>query len=138
MRRLMRDDRSRSFRVLLKSAGMRALKSNQSWAKRKAAIFAPIKHPLRKSSRAAQEAAEQPMHYVGRWRMQSAARRIDNSNVSIAQAGAEMGYESEAALNRTFKKIVGVTPETGGRHVPSGQASLGKHVGDLVERPIAW
>jgi AraC-like DNA-binding protein len=30
--------------------------------------------------------------------------------VSIAQVGAEIGYESEAAFNRAFKKFVGVTP----------------------------
>jgi AraC-like DNA-binding protein len=30
--------------------------------------------------------------------------------VSIAQAAAEVGYESEAAFNRAFKKQVGVPP----------------------------
>jgi AraC-like DNA-binding protein len=51
-----------------------------------------------------------PMHYVGRWRMQLAVRRLKIPGISVAQAGAEVGYESEAAFNRAFKKYVGVTP----------------------------
>ncbi|MBU1333411.1 MAG: AraC family transcriptional regulator [Alphaproteobacteria bacterium] len=51
-----------------------------------------------------------PMQYVARWRMQLAARRLENPSVSIAQAGAEVGYESEAGFNRAFKKVVGLPP----------------------------
>ncbi|HTM76392.1 MAG TPA: AraC family transcriptional regulator, partial [Devosia sp.] len=51
-----------------------------------------------------------PMKYVARWRMQLAARRLENPGISIAQAGAEVGYESEAAFNRAFKKVVGLPP----------------------------
>lgn len=51
-----------------------------------------------------------PIQYIGRWRMQLAARRLENPAVSIAQVGAEVGYESEAAFNRAFKKFVGMPP----------------------------
>jgi AraC-like DNA-binding protein len=51
-----------------------------------------------------------PMHYLGRWRMQRAIRRLAIPGVSVAQAGAEVGYESEAAFSRAFKKFVGVSP----------------------------
>ena len=51
-----------------------------------------------------------PMHYLGRWRMQLAARRLETADLSIAQIAAEVGYESEAAFNRSFKKYVGVPP----------------------------
>lgn len=51
-----------------------------------------------------------PMHYLGQWRMQMAARRLERPGVSIAQAGAEIGYESEAAFSRAFKKYVGAPP----------------------------
>jgi AraC-like DNA-binding protein len=51
-----------------------------------------------------------PIHYLGRWRMQLAARRLVESTVSMAQAGAEVGYESEAAFNRAFKKHLGLPP----------------------------
>jgi len=51
-----------------------------------------------------------PMHYLGRWRMQLAIRHLAVPGTSVAQAGAEVGYESEAAFNRAFKKYVGVPP----------------------------
>jgi AraC-like DNA-binding protein len=51
-----------------------------------------------------------PMHYLARWRMQLATRRLAAPGVSIAQVGVEVGYESEAAFNRAFKKYVGMPP----------------------------
>lgn len=51
-----------------------------------------------------------PMHYLARWRMQLAARRLEIPGVSVAQAGAEVGYDSEAAFSRAFKKYVGTSP----------------------------
>ena len=51
-----------------------------------------------------------PMQYLGRWRMQIAARLLDTQGMSIAQAAAEVGYQSEAAFNRAFKRYVGVSP----------------------------
>lgn len=61
-----------------------------------------------------------PMQYLARWRMQLAARRLEDLQVSIAQAAIEVGYESEAAFNRAFKKVVGVPPgvwRRGGRRI---------------------
>jgi AraC-like DNA-binding protein len=51
-----------------------------------------------------------PMHYLARWRMQLAARILENQGVSVAQAAAEVGYESDAAFNRSFKRYLGVSP----------------------------
>jgi AraC-like DNA-binding protein len=51
-----------------------------------------------------------PMQYLARWRLQLAGRLLERRDVSIAQVGAEVGYESEAAFNRAFKKLVGVPP----------------------------
>ncbi len=51
-----------------------------------------------------------PMQYLGNWRLQLAARALERPGVSIAQAAAEVGYESEAAFNRAFKRLVGVPP----------------------------
>lgn len=50
------------------------------------------------------------MQYLGNWRLQLAARLLEHQGMSIAQAAAEVGYESEAAFNRAFKKQVGVPP----------------------------
>jgi AraC-like DNA-binding protein len=64
------------------------------------------------ADRFAHHACDSPMQYIVRWRMQLATRRLENPGVSIAQVGAEVGYESESAFNRAFKKIVGLPPGT--------------------------
>jgi AraC-like DNA-binding protein len=53
-----------------------------------------------------------PMQYLARWRLQLAGRLLERPEISLAQAGAEVGYESEAAFNRAFKKFVGIPPGT--------------------------
>jgi AraC family transcriptional regulator, alkane utilization regulator len=42
--------------------------------------------------------------------MQLAADRLRNSDSSLASIAANVGYESEAAFNRAFKPVTGVTP----------------------------
>ncbi len=53
---------------------------------------------------------DSPMHYLTQWRMQLAARALERPGINVARAAAEVGYQSEAAFNRAFKKSVGVTP----------------------------
>jgi AraC family transcriptional regulator, alkane utilization regulator len=54
--------------------------------------------------------SQAPIEYVTSWRMQLAAERIRNSKDSLAAIAADVGYESEAAFNRAFKRVTGVTP----------------------------
>lgn len=51
-----------------------------------------------------------PMQYLGNWRLQVAARLLLRENMNIAQAATAVGYESEAAFNRAFKRRMGVPP----------------------------
>jgi AraC-like DNA-binding protein len=52
-----------------------------------------------------------PMHYLTRWRMQRALRLLAEPGARKLAAVAEaVGYESEAAFSRAFKKCVGVAP----------------------------
>ena len=51
-----------------------------------------------------------PMQYLTQWRMQIAARLLADSSTKIAAVGREIGYESEAAFSRAFKRTVGVSP----------------------------
>ena len=51
-----------------------------------------------------------PMRYLTRWRMQTAARLLADGAPKIAALAGELGYESEAAFSRAFKKIVGTPP----------------------------
>lgn len=53
-----------------------------------------------------------PMHYLANWRMQVAAEKLRSSNASLAQVSELVGYESEAAFSRAFKKAFGVAPAT--------------------------
>ena len=51
-----------------------------------------------------------PMQYLGRWRLQLAARMLETRTVSVGQAAAAVGYQSEAAFNRAFKRVLGQAP----------------------------
>jgi AraC-like DNA-binding protein len=53
-----------------------------------------------------------PMHYLASWRMQVASQKLCNTNASLAQVAEAVGYESEAAFSRAFKKAFGVAPAT--------------------------
>jgi len=51
-----------------------------------------------------------PIEYVTSWRIQLAADRLRGTQDGIASIAADVGYESEAAFNRAFKRVTGVTP----------------------------
>jgi AraC-like DNA-binding protein len=51
-----------------------------------------------------------PIQYLTRWRMQIAAKRLADRNAKIAAIAQDVGYESEAAFSRAFKKTVGQSP----------------------------
>jgi AraC family transcriptional regulator, activator of mtrCDE len=61
-----------------------------------------------------------PMSYVAAWRMQQAERLLRNRSLSVAQVAEQLGYSTEAAFRRAFKRIRGIGPGevrrvTGGR-----------------------
>ncbi|HUM10590.1 MAG TPA: AraC family transcriptional regulator [Myxococcaceae bacterium] len=62
------------------------------------------------AERFTQLAGEAPMQYLTRWRMQLAATLLRSRNVSVFEAAVEVGYASEAAFSRAFKKVVGIPP----------------------------
>jgi AraC-like DNA-binding protein len=51
-----------------------------------------------------------PMQYLTRWRLTIAAQRLREEQTNISRVAADMGYESEAAFNRAFKRALGETP----------------------------
>jgi len=51
-----------------------------------------------------------PMHYLAQWRMQVASELLDRGNMNMAAIASEIGYESEAAFSRSFKRMMGVPP----------------------------
>jgi len=64
--------------------------------------------------------SEPPMTYLTRWRLQVAARSLTSSSRGVAEIAAEVGYESEAAFNRAFKREFGQPP---GRYRSGRKAS---------------
>jgi len=53
---------------------------------------------------------EPPMQYLTGWRMALAAQALSTSNDSVARVSERVGYESEAAFNRAFKREFGTPP----------------------------
>lgn len=53
---------------------------------------------------------EPPMAYLLRWRLQLGAEMMTSTNYSVAQIASAVGYESEAAFNRAFKREFALPP----------------------------
>jgi AraC-like DNA-binding protein len=51
-----------------------------------------------------------PMQYLAKWRMQIASGLLSEGSANLASIAHEIGYESEAAFSRAFKKMVGLPP----------------------------
>lgn len=51
-----------------------------------------------------------PMGYLTHWRLQLGARMLSTSARSVAQIASQVGYDSEAAFNRAFKRDFGLPP----------------------------
>jgi AraC-like DNA-binding protein len=66
-----------------------------------------------------------PMRYLAHWRMQLASRLLSSDHAKVSAVALDVGYESEAAFSRAFKKIVGTSPAIWRRHghAPSLTAS---------------
>jgi AraC-like DNA-binding protein len=62
------------------------------------------------AERFAQYVGQPPMQYLASWRMQLATNHLRNGQESIAAVANRVGYDSEAAFSRAFKKAVGTPP----------------------------
>lgn len=51
-----------------------------------------------------------PMQYLAQWRLQLAAEQLASSAEKVATIGEKVGYESEAAFSRAFKRATGDSP----------------------------
>jgi transcriptional regulator GlxA family with amidase domain len=54
--------------------------------------------------------SDPPMAYLTGWRLRLAAQALVSSSKGVADIGAAVGYESEAAFNRAFKRAFGAPP----------------------------
>jgi AraC-like DNA-binding protein len=61
-----------------------------------------------------------PGRYLTTWRMQLAAHKLREGRQSIPQIAFDIGYESEAAFARAFKREVGIPPATWRKRAADG------------------
>ncbi|OLT21584.1 cupin [Pseudonocardia sp. CNS-139] len=71
---------------------------------------------------------EPAMRYVTRWRMQVARTWLGDDGATVAEVAGRLGYQSEAAFSRAFKRVVGVSP---------GAVSSGRLARDEADRLAA-
>jgi transcriptional regulator GlxA family with amidase domain len=55
---------------------------------------------------------QSPMQYLGRWRMALATNYLRRSSMSVARVAEEVGYETDAAFSRAFRREFGLPPAT--------------------------
>jgi AraC-like DNA-binding protein len=60
-----------------------------------------------------------PMEYLARWRMMLAGERLKQPGDSISTIASSLGYESESAFGKAFRRVMGCSPRQHGR---SGQS----------------
>jgi AraC-like DNA-binding protein len=51
-----------------------------------------------------------PMEYLTRWRMLVAADRLQNSSDGLSAIAQSLGYESESAFGKAFRRVMGCSP----------------------------
>jgi AraC-like DNA-binding protein len=74
--------------------------------------------------------SEPPMTYLTRWRLQLAARSLEKTSRGVAEIASDIGYESEAAFNRAFKREFGRPP---GRYRSDHRSSPSQRAGEDLE-----
>ncbi len=53
---------------------------------------------------------EPAMQYVARWRMHVALTWLKEEDAGLGELATRLGYQSEAAFSRAFKRFIGVSP----------------------------
>ena len=68
-----------------------------------------------------------PMQYLTQWRMQVASGMLRDTGAKVIEVAMDVGYESEAAFSRAFKRVVGMSPATWrrSRRAPEVPAAAG-------------
>ncbi|WP_089164294.1 AraC family transcriptional regulator [Caballeronia sordidicola] len=62
------------------------------------------------ASRFKETVGESPLKYLTRWRMMLAGERLQNSDSPMSEIAASLGYESESAYGKAFKRVMGCSP----------------------------
>ena len=60
--------------------------------------------------RFAEMVGQPPMQYLANWRIQVGAGLLRDTTATVASVAQDVGYESEAAFSKAFKRLVGKPP----------------------------
>ena len=71
---------------------------------------------------------EPPMRYCARWRMRMAANMLRDGKQNTANIAYSVGFNSEAAFNRAFKREYGVPPATWRRQIEAEELAQAKQL----------
>jgi AraC-like DNA-binding protein len=71
------------------------------------------------SARFSEQVGEGPMQYVTRWRMHVATDLLGEEKLTVAVVAERLGYASEAAFSRAYKRATGTPPGAVRRHEPA-------------------
>ena len=77
------------------------------------------------AARFADLVGQPPMQYLASWRMQRAARLLADGDATVGAVAFEVGYGSEAAFSRSFKRMVGMSPAQWRRAATAGALEAG-------------
>lgn len=67
---------------------------------------------------------EPPMHYLARWRLAVAADLLRSGRTTLTRVAESVGYQSETAFNRAFKREHGVSPAKWRRRRDDAESGL--------------
>lgn len=72
---------------------------------------------------------EPPLTYLARWRMQLAARHLQATKATVLGIALDVGYESEAAFSRAFKREFGIPPAAFRKSLAAGETHAARRKG---------
>lgn len=73
------------------------------------------------------------MEYLTRWRMLLAADRLKNSSDGLSAIAQSLGYESESAFSKAFRRVMGRSPRQHTRSNANGVRALSTETPDQVQ-----
>ncbi len=73
-----------------------------------------------------EKVGEAPMEYLTRWRMLLTGDRLTNSPEPVLSIALSLGYESESAFGKAFKRVMGCSPRRYGRQQDRHKNSAGR------------
>ena len=59
---------------------------------------------------------QSPMQYLTQWRMLLATHLLRRSNVTLSRIAEEVGYQTDTAFSRAFRREFGMPPAAWRRH----------------------